>query len=405
MQRIDADRLIPGRGQPIDNATVIMDRGVITYAGPTNAAPDTPDLAAIQVPVVMPGMWDCHGHFFGTRTALVFEEAIATHPSVGVLRGLRDATAALNAGFVNIREPGGLGVHLAAAINEGTVEGPNIYSAHAVIGMTGGHSDAHSMPLDWAPHHESMVLADGVPEVLKAVRRQLRVNAQFIKICASGGVMSEVDHPIHQQFSDEELSAIVEEAARADRSVAAHCHGKPGIMAAVRAGVRTIEHGTYLDEEAATAMAETGTILVPTRFILEKLLTMKDEMHPYAFNKAVMVNEFHTAAVSAAIEAGVKIAVGTDIFMSGSMWGTNGLELKLLADMGLTPLAAIEAATANGPETLGAMAPNTGILEEGRDADVITVNADPLDNILVLANADNVTGVWKRGVQMKGGAA
>ena len=145
-----------------------------------------------------------------------------------------------------------------------------------VLSPTGGHADLHMYPHDWVCDFADRVgilrQCDGVAECLRAVRLQLRDGARLIKICASGGVMSEIDHPIHQQFGADELRAIVEEAALADRVVAAHCHGKPGIMAALAAGVRTIEHGTYLDEEAASAMVESGAILVPTRHIVEEFL-------------------------------------------------------------------------------------------------------------------------------------
>src|SRR5690606_22494511 len=158
------------------------------------------------------------------------------------------------------------------AIEEGTVVGPSVYGAGAVLSTTGGHGDLHSYPVPWVVDYGhaggDLRLADGPAECARAVREQLRRNAKVIKICASGGVLSEVDHPIHQQFTAAELRAIVEVAGLAERAVAAHCHGKPGMMAALEAGVRTIEHGTYLDEEVAVAMRETGAILVPTRTII-----------------------------------------------------------------------------------------------------------------------------------------
>jgi imidazolonepropionase-like amidohydrolase len=214
--------------------------------------------------------------------------------------------------------------------------------------------------------------------------------------------MSELDHPIHQQFSDEEMRTIVDEAARADRIVAAHCHGKPGIMAALRSGVATIEHGSYLDEESADLMRKRGTVLVPTRFIVEQLLAMKSSMPDYAFRKLAAIAERHAEAMRIAIHQGVKIAAGTDIFVSGAaMWGKNGLEASYLVRAGMTPLQAIEAATASGPATLGPQAPKSGLLAPGYDADLITLDADPLADISVLGNAERVTGVWKSGTEHK----
>ena len=213
--------------------------------------------------------------------------------------------------------------------------------------------------------------------------------------------MSEVDHPIHQQFSDEELRAIVEEAGRAERYVAAHCHGKPGIMAALRAGVQTIEHGSFLDEEAADLMVETGAIFVPTRFVVDQLLHMEDVLPRYAYEKGVLVADAQLAAMKLAVAKGVKIAMGTDIFVSGEMYGRNGYEIKLLQDAGMTALEAIEAATANGPETIGPQAPRSGQLRDGYDADVIALDFNPLEDASGWGDPDRVTHVWKAGDAVK----
>jgi imidazolonepropionase-like amidohydrolase len=402
LTRIEANRLIPGRGEPIEHGCVIMENGKVTYAGPSAKAPSTPGATVTEAKVVMPGLWDCHAHFFGmTRPDLsvLVSEAIP----VATARSVKDAERALIAGVTSIREVGGLGIFLSRAIAEGSIPGPHIYAAGAVLSMTGGHADIHAFPLDVLHSAEGasslLALCDGVPSCLYQVRRQLRLGAKLIKICASGGVMSEVDHPIHQQFSDEEMRAIVEEAARADRIVAAHCHGKPGIMAALRTGVKTIEHGSYLDEEGADFMAKHGVMLVPTRFVVEGLMAMKGSMPDYAFRKLNALAERHLEAIKIAIRCGVKIAAGTDIFVSGpAMWGKNGLEAANLVKAGMTPLQAIEAATANGPATLGPQAPQSGLLAPGYDADVITLDADPLENISVLGDSTRVTGVWKMGI-------
>jgi imidazolonepropionase-like amidohydrolase len=222
-----------------------------------------------------------------------------------------------------------------------------------------------------------------------------------IKICASGGVMSEVDHPIHQQFSGEELRAIVDEAARADRIVAAHCHGKPGIMAALRAGAKTIEHGSYLDEEAADLMLECDATLVPTRYVIDALLEQGDRMPRYAFEKLNLVAGHHEQALKLAVAKGVRIAMGTDIFVTGPDYGRNSREITHLVDAGMTPLEAIEAATANGPLTLGPQAPRSGRLEDGHDADVIAVDFDPLDDPHAWGTPERVTHVWKAGEPVK----
>ncbi len=399
---ITTDLLIPGRGEPIPDGTVVSNGARITYAGPTRDAPPA-EGDTIHAPALMPGMWECHGHFTGMANGDLESDA-AEHAAIKAARATADMAAMLDAGITSVREPGGLGIYLRNAVAEGRIPGPQIYSAGSILSTTGGHADVHGFPLDWiaSPHSARIgITCDGVPEVLKAVRLQLRKGADLIKICASGGVMSELDHPVHQQFSDDELKAIVEEAARAERGVAAHCHGKPGIMAAIRAGVTTVEHGSYLDDEAAEAMVESGTVLVPTRFILVELLANEDMIPPYAYRKGVMVAEHHTQALKTAIAAGVTIAMGSDIFISGTWQRNASREVRHLIDAGLTPLEGVEAATANGPLTLGPQAPASGQLREGYDADVIAFDTNPLEDLTVWGDPDRVTHVWKRGDLVK----
>jgi imidazolonepropionase-like amidohydrolase len=399
--RIVADLLIPGRGEPLENGTVILEAGTITYAGPTAAAPPTPDATVTEVPVVMPGLWECHGHFSGIPRADLMA-FVTESPTVRGARAVSDIEATLRGGVTSVREVGGIGIDLVRAIDEGRIAGPTIYGAGKILSTTGGHADVHGVPHDIESHIDHFgVLCDGIPEVLKAVRLNLRKNARVIKICASGGVMSEVDHPIHQQFSDDELKAIVEEAARADRVVAAHCHGLPGIRAAVKAGCHTIEHGSYLDEETADLMVEQGTMLVPTRLVIDTLLQQADQIPRYAYEKGQVVDEHSRAALKLAIAKGVKIAMGTDLFMSGFLYGTNSTEIKLMQDAGMTALEAIEAATANGPETIGAQAPPSGQLREGYDADVIALDFNPLTDNSGWGDPQRVTHVWKAGASVK----
>lgn len=408
MERIEANLLIPGRGAPMRDGVVVLDGTAISYAGPAAEAPETPGATVHRAPAVMPGMWECHGHFMGALT-LDLDRQPLEPLALRAARGARDLRAALDAGITSVREVGGLGVYLARAVAEGTLEGPAVYGAGQLLSTTGGHGDLHSYPLDWVSGHGMAGigrLCDGPGECAKAVREQLRVNAKLIKVCASGGVLSEVDHPVHQQFTATELRVIVEIAALAERAVAAHCHGKPGIMAALRAGVRTIEHGTYLDDECCDAMRETGAILVPTRTIVANILAHKDSVPAYARVKLEAMAGQHADAITLAYERGVRIAMGTDIGVSlagaPTSWGTNGVELSHLVRLGMSPLEAIEAATAYGPSTLGPQAPRSGQLRAGYDADVITVSADPVADITVLASPSSVTGVWREGRRVKG---
>jgi imidazolonepropionase-like amidohydrolase len=405
--RIEATRLIPGRGDVVDDAVVVVDDSTIKYAGTPSDAPDTPDADVVKTDTVMPGMWECHGHFIGIYTANI-PEAFTTRPQLSSMRVTKDARAALQAGFTSVREMGGLGTFLGRAVEEGAVEGPNIYASGSMLSMTAGHGDYHSVDIDLARQLHAQTwgednIVDGPDDCRAGVRRMLRLGAKVIKVHASGGVLSELDDPHLPQFSLAELEAIVDEAARMELVVGAHCHGKRGIMQALEAGIKTIEHGTFIDEEAADAMVETGAILVPTRFIVD-LLVREGEAHgipEYAKKKIEMTGESHADGIALAIEKGVKIAMGTDIWATG-VWGRNGEELPLMVDCGMTPLRAIEMATANGPATLGPQAPNAGQLKEGMDADVICVTGDPTSDISVLADPTNVTHVFKGGVRYKG---
>lgn len=409
MERIEAELLIPGRGEPVRDGVVIFDGSAISYAGPADTAPTTPGARVHAATTVMPGMWDCHGHLVGIRHLDLTKLPLEPAP-LRAIRAVHDLANALDAGITSVREVGGLGIHLARAVAEGVIDGPTIYAAGSILSTTGGHGDLHAYPLAWmndfSHHFGDMRLADGEAECMRAVREQLRSNAKIIKVCASGGVMSEVDDPIHQQFTVAELRVVVEVAGMADRAVAAHCHGKPGIMAAIEAGVRTIEHGTYADDEACQAMRETGTIMVPTRTIVASILDNLDAVPHYAAAKLSALAQSHSEAVCRAIEHGVTIAMGSDIAITGRdmpcSWGNNGAEVVHMAKLGMTPLQAIEAATATAPSTLGPQAPRSGKLESGYDADVLILDADPLTDIAVLAQPEHITGVWTAGRRVKG---
>ena len=409
MIRIEADLLIPGRGAAAPDGCVIMDGGVIAYAGPREGAPDTPDAETHRAAAVMPGMWDCHSHFFGIETPDLTGLATTPLPMLAV-RAARDARALLTAGFTSTRELGGLGVYLGRLVDEGALAGPNIYGAGAALGPTGGHSDIHWMPESWRDDLAAsgtgwVAVCDGVEECIKAVRRQIRAGAEVIKINATGGTMSRFDHPDHRQFNDKELRAVVEEASMAELAVAAHCHGLAGAAAAARAGVTTIEHCSALDPPTAELLLEKGTMVVPTRFAVEHLASLRGRIPDWAWEAQDKVARSHKTAMELAVSAGIPIAAGADIMVSGDLWGTNGLELAALVKAGMTPLQAIEAATANGPLTLGGRAPRSGLLAEGYDADVITAASDPTADIRVLGDPDQITAVWKAGRLVKGPGA
>ena len=411
MERIDADVLIPGRGDVVENGCVILDGAKIAYAGPAEDAPATsPAAIAHSVPAIMPGMWDSHAHFMGLKTADL-SEAARSSPQVTVVRAAKDAEFALQAGFTSVREAGGYGVFLGRLVEEGTLLGPHIYGAGAILSATGGHGDLHAYPLDWVLSMASSVgflgICDGVDECLKAVRSQLRLGARVIKVCASGGVLSKFDSPIHQQFTDAELRAIVEASSMADRIVMAHCHGKAGIMAALNAGCHSIEHGSYLDEEAAEAMVLRKAILVPTRFIINRLRAFAEvaKLPEESTRKLTLLADRHKEALGIAVRKGVRIALGTDIQTSGPEtavpWGMNASELPCLIEAGMTPLQALEAATATGPPTLGPQAPMSGQLRAGYDADVLALSKNPVQDISILTDPRNILKIWMNGRLVK----
>ena len=312
--RVDADVLIPGRGKPIENGTLICgtekaddseERGKILYAG---ARADVPfkysSLSAIKVPVLMPGLWDCHVHYFGNSIPDLDKLALLP-PALAGMRAARDVATTLNAGYTSVREVGGYGVDFAEAINEGYIPGPHIYSAGAPISQTAGHGDLHTQPIELMHHSIEkglpLCLADGVDEAIKAVRLQIRRGAKLIKICSTGGVLSRIDSPTAAQFTNKEIEAMVEEATRTNMIVAAHAHGTDGILAALHAGVKTIEHGSYLTQEVIDLMIEKQAILVATRWIQVFGVKHPEGMPEESYKKIVPVEKANKKSYQAAV--------------------------------------------------------------------------------------------------------
>jgi imidazolonepropionase-like amidohydrolase len=367
----------------------------------------------------MPGLWDCHVHFLGSKT-FNFAEIATQHPALAGARIAKNVHDVLMSGFTSVRELAGYGLEVSKAIEEGSLIGPNIYSSGAAISQTAGHGDVFDLPSGFvdsvfgvrdtqanalAPGTGPMIIADGVDECRRAVRLLIRRGATCIKVFASGGVLSIADDPLRQQFSMAELEVIVAEARRNGRVVAAHVHGKEGIMAAILAGVHTIEHGTYMDEECIEEMKDRGIVYVPTRTIVKVGVDHPELMSPESYRKMLITARHHKEAYRLAVRSGVKIALGTDLGISAPTdhplaHGRSGGELPYaVSDGGMTPLQAIEAATAMGPETLGnlGMKPKSGIIEVGYDADLIALNEDPLKNMDLFKEPRNITHVWKGG--------
>lgn len=408
---VTADLLIPGRGEPIKDAGIVVEGETIKHVGRSDDLIKTfGHLKTTHVKVLMPGMWDCHVHLMGIHKVAgdAFIDAWK-NPVLSGARSARDVMLLLDAGFTSVREMAGYGLQLDQAIQEGSLVGPKIYSSNCIISTTGGHADFHETPLDWChdmqQHGAPFCVADGIDECMKAVRQQLRAGADVIKICGSGGVGSERDNPMDQQFTSAEMEAMVGIATQAQRIVGAHCHGKAGIDAALKAGVKTIEHGSYLDEESADLMKKNDAILVSTRLIVENGLKLKEFFSPAGYAKLEAVAKAQEKAMQIAVRKGVKMAIGTDtgVSMPNSIatQGLNGKELLYHVRAGMTPLQAIEAATANGPLTLGPRAPEAGLLKAGYDADFIALDENPLEDIKVLIGGEHVTHVWRQGICYK----
>lgn len=325
--------------------------------------------------------------------------AVQDDPAVRTLRAVANARRTLRAGFTTVRnlglfiQTGGLllDVALKKAIDLGWIEGPRVVPAGHAITPTGGHLDP-TMFQAFAPHIMPLTveegIANGVSEVRKAVRYQIKHGAELIKVCASGGVMSHTGPAGAQQYSDEELAAIVDEAHRAGLRVAAHAHGNDGIVAAVRAGIDCIEHGSLMTDETIGLLIERGTFLVPTTYLADGM----DVSHaaPELQAKAAEVFPRAKATIAKAIERGVRIACGTDA--PAIPHGRNAKELVALVDRGMSPLGAIRAATTVAAELIDV--DDRGRLEAGLLADVIAVAGDPLADI---AATEDVRFVMKGG--------
>lgn len=268
--------------------------------------------------------------------------------------------------------------------------------AHQKLGVDAPGTDSGSVV---------MLQADGIEECRKAVRLNLRRGARVIKVLTSGGVTSRDDNPMYQQFSDEELRIIVTEADRMGLICAAHAIGKAGIMAAIRAGFKVIEHNSYADREVIRAMKAEDVMAVATITPIQSILNNEDKYPPDMYRKCVEVAKAHKAAYRNAVKAGVRCALGSDLFGGpGTVLspGLNGMEVALAVEVGgMTPLAAIEAATANGPLTLGPQAPKSGQIKEGYDADLLGLTKNPLDDIDMFKDPSNVPYIWKAGRSVK----
>lgn len=400
--------LIDGKGgTPVANAAVLIDGNTIQAAGPAGSVKADGDHVTIidaQGGTIMPGLIDTHVHlaFEGVNIArdMAMPFSLRFYNAIGHMR------RTLDAGITSVRDAGGADVGMKQAVETGLIEGPRMQISTTVLSITGGHVDGwmlSGMAFNLLPTYPGMPdgICDGVEEVRKKVREVLRAGAEVVKVCSTGGVLSPTDHPEFTQFTPEELEVIVQEAAyRRGVKVMAHAQGVEGIKNAVRAGIHSIEHGIYLDDEAIELMLEHGTFLVPTLLAPVAVLEQgeKGGMPEYGVRKARETIEAHSESIARAKEAGVKIAMGTDAAVMPH--GTNLRELGLMLNVGFSSMETIEASTRVAAECLG-WQDKLGTVEAGKLADITISRTDPIADIRSLENNDNIIVVMKDGRVVK----
>jgi imidazolonepropionase-like amidohydrolase len=370
-----------GSGSAPAAADVVIDDGRIVAVGPGLDGDEAVDCSGHTV---LPGFIDSHVHFL-VSGQLDPMYSIRRPFSLSFFEAAENMRATLDTGITTVREAGGSDLGIKTAQQRGLIAGPRMQISIAMLSQTGGHGDdwqvcgAH-LPAFFIPHPgRPDTLVDGPDEMRRKVRELVRAGADVIKVATSGGVLSPRDDPRHGHFRDAELAVLVEEAEAAGRFVMAHAQATDGIKAAIRNGIRSIEHGIYLDDEAIGQMLDRGTYLVPTLIAPRGVLEAAEAgvpVPPEAVEKTKMVMDAHFASVTKAVGAGVKVAMGTDSGVTPH--GQNLRELPLMVECGMSPAEALVATTRTAAELLG-IADSTGTLEPGKVADVVVIDGDALD--------------------------
>ena len=344
---------------------------------------------------LLPGLIDTHTHL-GSRVGIDRMARLKSPAARDAITGVNNVRATLEAGFTTCRDVGGgelVDISLRDAINAGEIAGPRMQVATWGLSMTGGHGDdRNAVDYHWCNDLVSGV-ADGVDEVRKQVRFNIQQGADLIKILATGGVLSANDDPRHTTYTQDEMRAACDEANRLGRFVAAHCHGKEGMIWVSNAGARSIEHGTYMDAEAAAVLKKNGTWYVPTLYVVEPIVAEGNPLKIPEQNlaKARAVRGSMREAFKSANKLGVKIAFGSDAGVFPH--GTQGREFKIYTDLGMTPMQAIGTATTSAAELMG-WSGKVGVVARGSFADMIAVSGDPSKDVTEL---EHVKWVMKGG--------
>ena len=396
---IKAGRLIDTKtGAVTNNAFILIEGDKITAVGPNVTVPSEIEVIDLKDKTVLPGLIDCHTHIT-SQPGNYYEDIFRKSPiDVAVLAHVY-ARRTLEAGFTTVRDVGAgefIDVALRNAINRGDVVGPRMQVATLTVGATGGHGDTNGFS-PYLKFGSFSGLADGVDEIRKLIRFEIKYGADLIKMIATAGVLSEEESVGAPQFSQEEMNAVVEESKMWGKRVAAHAHGTEGIKRAVRAGVTSIEHGSFIDDEGIRMMKERGTYLVADIYNDDYILAEFGKLgYPEKIiEKERMVGRTQRENFQKAAKAGVKIAYGTDAGVYPHGW--NGKQFAHMVKWGLTPMQAIQAATVNAADLLG-WNDKVGVIAPGALADIIAVDGDPLKDV---TEFERVKFVMKGGVVYK----
>jgi imidazolonepropionase-like amidohydrolase len=389
-----------GTGAAPGRADVVVEDGRIVAVGIGLDGDEQVDAAGMTL---LPGFFDCHVHVVLSHIDML--RLINTPLTYRFFEAARNLRTLLDAGITTVRDAAGADLGVKRAVADGLIEGPRMQISVGMICQTGGHNDGWMLSGTRAqalfPVYPGVpeTVADGPDEVRRAVRLMLRSGADVIKIATSGGIMSPRDSPHHAHFRDDEIEIAVREAAAAGAWVMSHAQACAGVKSAVRAGVRSIEHGIALDDEAIQLMLDAGTFLVPTLVAPLAVIEAAEaglDIDPDMVSTARSVTEQHRDSVRRAAAAGVRIAMGTDSGISPH--GRNLRELEILAELGLSPSEALRTCTSTAAELLG-FQDQLGTIEAGKRADLVLVDGDPLD-LATLAN--RIRAVFRDGRQVAG---